>query len=211
MTCLRLLQVLLVLRSSSVQELLLWGRPSLMSPLPAPDPASQQWPNLVWKRATMGEPTGPLISRSLPPTHPAGQRGSRTHTSAHTRRDTHELPYERTIHNSAQHTPTKQMIAETLKELWQQPFSFPFPLPILNPPSPPSHTYTHTPGHGPPSLPVWSSLISQLSSLGLSQVFCQPGAPVVGVIHTLLPLAHTPCEGWGEHTHTHTLDQHTQT
>lgn len=37
-----------------------------MSPSPAPDPTSQQWPNLVWKRATMGEPTGPLISRRSP-------------------------------------------------------------------------------------------------------------------------------------------------
>lgn len=51
-----------------------------MSPLPAPDPASQQWPNLVWIHATMGDPTGPLISWSLPPTHPAGQKGSSAYT-----------------------------------------------------------------------------------------------------------------------------------
>lgn len=96
------------LGSSSVQEILLWGRPSLMSPLPAPDPTSQQWPNLVWKRATMGEPTGPLISRSPPPTHPTGQRGSSTHTEVHTdtRIDTHELSScTKTIHDR-EHTLT---------------------------------------------------------------------------------------------------------
>lgn len=59
--------------------MLLWGRPSLMSPLPAPDPANQQWPNLVWKHATMGDQTGPLISGSLPSAHRAGQRENSTH------------------------------------------------------------------------------------------------------------------------------------
>ena len=198
MTCLSLFQVLLALRSS-IQEMLLWGRPSLMSPLPAPDPASQQWPNLVWKRATMGEPTGPLISRSLPPTHPTGQIGSRTHTSTYTHMQ-RELPSSKK--NTIEH---KQMIAESLKELWQQPLSFYFQRPILNPPSPPLHTQKHTLTHlvetlhhsqsDPTSYP--GSLLSVWARFSVSL-----RAPVVGVIHTPLPLALTPCRGWGEHTQT---------
>lgn len=166
-------------RSSSVQEIPLWGRPSLMSPLPAPDPTRQQWPNLVWKRATMGEPTGPLISWSPPPTHPTGQRGSSTHTEVHTdtRIDTHELS-SCSWNNSQQRTHwLNKWLLKLSKNYDSNSLSLPFPLPILNPPSPPLHTDTHTPGPGPPSLPVWSSLISQLSFLCLSQGFLSARGP----------------------------------
>lgn len=192
-------------RSSSVQEIPLWGRPSLMSPLPAPDPTRQQWPNLVWKRATMGEPTGPLISWSPPPTHPTGQRGSSTHTEVHT--DAYRYTWTvfmQLKQFTAENALTKQMIAETFKELWQQ-----LPLLTLSTTYPKSsitsftHWHTHTwswPSITPSLIQSYIPALFSLSEPGFS---VRPGAPVLGVIHTPLPLAQIPCKGWrGKHTHT---------
>lgn len=115
-----------------------------MTLLPAPDPASQKWPNLVWKRATMGEPTGSLISRRTPP---------HTHSSYRSEKEQH------THMNGWSHT-----------WICHQCFSSP---PYITYSKSSISSSTHTQNQGPPSLPVWSILPSHMSSPQPEKVFWQ--------------------------------------
>ena len=169
-----------------------------MSPLPAPDPTSQQWPNLVWKRATMGEPTGPLISRSPPP-----------HSSYRSEREQHRHRYK-----PSSCTKMVRCRAQRLNK-WSPKLSqnsdsnsliFPL-LTILNPPSPPLRAHSHTWSWPSITPRLIRSCIPALFSLSEPGFLSAWGPSCRGYPHAAT-LGSGSIQGMkGENTHTHTPTQ----